>query len=277
MNNMKINSVKLINSGSKGIEVKYALPNNKDREFIDDTITHKRKAPIHSELEETFSWLRGHLLDICGFDKATREKDILDSEMVSVTYNDNGFVLVGKKTILDGEKTINLVTPLIGDPSEYAEFGKVISILDGIYEETKAYMSGAKVFSDEQLVLKFSSKIDGFDEESFKAMSKDEQRDICTKLLEDLGHLVIHKTEMTEEEEEKSFTTTSGMEKEYTASGKEIVAEDDDFELEPVITPESTVEKTPAVELVKEEKGFSIVMTNAPVKESTAKRKVKAA
>lgn len=274
MKNMKINSVKLINAGSKGLEVKYALPNNKDREYKDDTITHKRKAPIHEDLEKTFSWLRGHLLDICGYSMETREKDIIETEMVSVTYNDNGFVIVGKKNILEGDKTINLVTPLISDPSEYAEFGKVCSILDGIYDETKAYMAGEKTFSDEQFVLKFKSDDEDFNEEEFKKLSAEEKRDFCTKVLQDLGHLVVHTDEMVE-------ATDEDFEEEATPEYQkvpEFVEKDLSEERGIIETPPVAEEKVPAVELVKENDGnFSIVMNNIPVKESTAKKKTKAA
>lgn len=273
MKNMKINSVKLINAGSKGLEVKYALPNNKDRKYKDDTITHKRKAPIHEDLEKTFSWLRGHLLDICGYSMETREKDIVETEMVSVTYNDNGFVIVGKKNILKGDKTINLVTPLISDPSEYAEFGKVCSILDGIYDETKAYMAGEKTFSDEQLIMKFRSNDEDFNEEEFKKLSAEEKRDMCTKVLEDLGCLVILNDEMTEATDEDLEAET---EEKVRKEKEEIVSESLEFEGK---SKEPTKEeKVPAVELVKENDGnFSIVMNNIPVKESTAKKKTKAA
>ena len=275
MKNMKINSVKLINGGSKGIEVKYALPNNKDREYVDDTLTHKKKTPIHSELEETFGWLKGHLLDICGYSIETRDKDIVDTEMVSVTYNDKGFVIVGKKAILDSEKTINLVTPLISDPSEYLEFGKVCAILDGIYEETKSYMAGDKVLSDTQLIMKFKANDETFDAESFKSLSAEEQRDFATKILEEMGSLIIHGNEMVAEEEE-DFEGT-GTEEEARTNKEEIVSESLEFEGKSEAT--AVEEKaTPAVHMVKKDNNeFSIIMNPVVTEKSTAKKKVKVA
>lgn len=259
MKDMKINSVKLINGGSKGIEVKYALPNNKDnRSFIDEH-TSKKKSPVHSELEETFSWLKEHLLEICGYSKDHRKTDLELVSMTSVKYSDKGFILKGERSVPSG--FITLETPLISDDSEYEFFGKVISILNGVYEETKSYMSGDKTFSDTQLVLKFKANDKDFDAESFKSLSAEEQRDFATSILEQMGSLIIHSEEVIEEGEEEVEPFV------FDAPIKEEVIE------APVVE-----EKAPAVQLIKEEGDeFSIVMTPLSGDKSTAKKKVKVA
>ena len=263
---MRINSVKLVNGGLKGIEVKYALPVDKDGRQFTDELTHKKKAPIHSQLEETFGWLKGHLLDICGYHLETREMDIEETEMVSVTYNEKGFILVGKKRILNSDKEIDLNTKLIEDGNEYFDFGKVTAILEGIYAETKDYMSGEKSFDDSQLVLKFNSKDKDFDIDTFTSLSKDEQRKIADSILEGMKAIAFFPEEEEDEEED--------IEK-YHGEVTEPVQEEEDFDLE--VAPEPVVEKikkTPAVKMtVVDDDEFEIVMTKEPVKASTAKRR----
>ena len=255
---MLINSVKLIDSGQKGIEVKYALPIDKDGRKFTDELTHKKKAPIHAELEETFGWLKGHLLDICGYGKENREEDLTTVEIVSVTFNDKGFILVGKKNVLEGDLSINLITPLITDGNVYSDFGKVCSILEGIYTETKEYMSGNKTFSDEQLVIKFSKNDEAFDEAGFKNLSKEEQRKIADSILVELKAIAFFPEEELVEE------PASEIKEEVAA---EIIEEK--------VTLEHKVkkEKGKIVQMVStSDDEFSIVMANIPEKISTAKR-----
>lgn len=250
---MEIASVKLVNAGLKGIVVTYAQASNKDnRSFIDEHVS-KKKAPIHDELETAFESLREPLLDICGYPDP--ETYITDVEMTGVSYNNKGFVLSAKLSILDGEKTINLVTPLIRDGNEYPGFIKVIQVLDKIYEETRSYMAGEKSFSDEQLVLKFNSANEGFDADSFKKLSKEEQREIATKVLQDQGSIVFHpETEEDVESVEEFESEVSEVTPVMTVVKDEVEESfdlEDNFELE---DSEKDPFEAPAEEPAAEEK-----------------------
>jgi len=290
MKNMEIASVKLVNAGLKGIVVTYAQASCKDdRSFIDEHVS-KKKAPIHEELETAFESLREPLLDICGYPEP--ETYITDVEMTGITYNNKGFVLSAKLSILDGEKTINLVTPLIRDGNEYPGFMKVIQTLDKIYEETRSYMAGEKSFSDEQLVLKFNSSNEGFDADSFKKLSKDEQREIATKVLQDQGSIVFHPET---EEEGDSIPEGDGLMPlvnggESTpvmnvVKDEDLLDVDDDFKLdplvekikEPVVKVKGSKEKLVkdnALKLVDGPNGSFSIVENEDKKVSTAARKV---
>ena len=95
---MKINSIKLNNDGLKGLIVNYAQDFTKDgRIFLDEAPGYKRKAPIHQELEALFKSLAPYLLDICGYHEESREGDLLDTSITGITYNNKGFIIVGKK------------------------------------------------------------------------------------------------------------------------------------------------------------------------------------
>lgn len=278
--NMQIASVKLVNSGTKGIIVTYAQTSNKDnRSFIDEH-TSKKKAPIHEELEVAFESLREPLLDICGYPEP--ETYVSDLEVTGITYSDKGFVLSAKLNILDGEKTINLVTPLIKDGNEYPGFMKVIQILDKIYEETKLYLSGEKSFSDVQLVLKLNSDKEGFDVDAFKLLSKEEQREIATKVLQDQGSIIFH----PETEPEVDAENEGQIEEKEIKTVMNVVADDDDFELDgPVPAAEEKVKedkvskkklanKSDALKMVDGPDGSFSIVENEDKQVSTAAKKV---
>lgn len=273
MTNMNINSIKLVNSGLKGIVITYANTSDKGRRtFIDEHVS-KKKAPIHEELELAFESLRKHLLEICGYDNNDSQEGVYNvscTEITKITYNDKGFVIAGKYKILGGDKTISLITPSIKDESEFENFNEVVKTLELIYDEAKSYMSGEKSFSDEQLVLKFSEGKQSFDKVAFKAMNKSQQRDVATKILEDMGSMVFH-----------------------TATDEEIVAEEvvlekvvaivepvvsDDFELEEnkEVAPAKMVvvknDNKSTLSMVTEGDNFKIISTPMEAKVSTAKK-----
>jgi|GEM_PF-3086626 len=269
---MNIASVKLVNGGLKGVVVTYSMTSEKDkRSFIDEHVS-KKKAPIHEDLEVAFESLGEHLLDICGY--TSKDKD--NVSVTGVTYNDKGFVITGKKKILDGDKTINLVTPLTnGD--DYSEYEAVCKVLDTIYSETEDYMSGAKVFSDAQLVMRFNAGKEDFDVESFKGLPADQQRDICTEILEKMGAMVLlaedeapieeEITEVEKEEAEEIIVEAGDVAEGVVAPTMTVVADDDDFDV-----IETKAPKKSALTMVRGEGDSFKIVADEP-KVSTAKRK----
>lgn len=199
---LRIASVKLVNGGMKGIEVEYLLPSVKLNVVFNDTYKSKRKSPIHSELEDAFTQLKNHLLDVCCYTLEKEEREYLLSalEMSGVKYGDKGIVLMGKLSVLAGTGTLDLETPLITGDIMYTDYEKVVAIIESIYAETKEYMDGRKTMSDVQIVARFHAKDENFDMAAFNKMTKEEQRDFATKVLEEQGHMVLHNDEMSEGE-----------------------------------------------------------------------------
>lgn len=246
MKNIKIASVKLINSGTSGIEIKYQTQGVKNnREFVHEDTT-KRKAPIHRELEECFTWLKDHLLDICGYSNASDYETLKTyTEVTGITYGEKGFVISGKLSVLDRTKVIALNTPLIESSEAYSDFSKVAAIMDGIYSETKEYMAGEKVMTDEQLILKFNKSNNDFDPESVKHMTDSEKKEHATKILEDMGSIVIHNDEFDEDDsEETDLTELAKLPEKVPAAPKKskvvemkaiVPSEDDDFSIVPLL------------------------------------------
>ena len=279
---LAIASVQLNDRGMKGIVVEYMLPSIKGNVQFADTYKSKRKAPIHTELEECFGWLKSHLLDICGYTLEKEEREYLMNalEVTAIKYGDKGFEITGELSILSGQKVLTLKTPLISDEIEYFGFNEVVNIAKGIYAETAEYMAGKKVMSDMQIVARFNAKNEEFDMAAFKRMTKAEQRDIATKILEDQGCMVFHNDEIIEDNGEVVDTTN---EQDITIKGAPTLIPDE------TIVPETTVTTNTAdedddfavptnpglnVAITEEEEEFSLPIKMPVAKKSTAKKKV---
>lgn len=273
---LKIASVKLVNSGMKGIDVEYLLPSVKSNVMFNDNYKSKRKAPIHSELEDAFASLRNPLLDICGYtlDKDEREYLVNSLEMTGVKYGPKGIILIGDLAILGGDKVLTLETPLITDEIEYPEYGKLVEIIEGIYAETHEYMEGRKVMSDAQIVARFNVKNNEFDLASFNKMTKQEQRDLATKILEDQGCMVLHNDDLGEEKEEAIVVQMDQEKTEYTFAQ---VNNLDNTTKDPFVeekAPKEFVVHSEAVVTLVEGDDFALPIQKKELeKKSTAKKK----
>lgn len=267
---LSIASVKLINNGMKGIEVEYLLPSVKGNVQFFDTYKSKRKAPIHTELEETFSWLKNHMLDICGYTLEKEERDYHLSvlEMTGAKFSDKGIVLYADLFVLGGTRVLKLETPLITDEVEYPEFGKLKSIIDGIYAETKEYMAGKKVMSDIQIIARFNAKNEDFDLASFNKMSKTEQREIATKILEDQGHLVIHSDEIEEESDVTNEAIDAKNTQVETFEEPALKNGPEDLSVKASKKQESNV-----ITLSSDDDDFALPLVEIPKKKAIAKKK----
>lgn len=279
-NDIQLSSVKLVAGGLKGIEVKYQLSEVRENRYFFNEYSSKKKAPVHRELEECFSWLKGHLLDICGYslDEAERKYHMDNLEMTSVTLNDKGFILSGQLNILNGDKALNITTPIIAETDEYCDNSKVVAIIEGIFAETKEYMAGKKQMDDVQFVIKSNKENEEFDKDAFMKLTKKEQREFATKILEDQGAFIFLADEM-----EGDATPAPTKEK---APAKE-VAKVAPIKAEPIAVVEEKPAPTPEVDpfaddIVAEEKDpfaddeddFVLpVKVAEPIKASTAKRK----
>lgn len=267
----QIASVKLVNGGMKGIEVEYLEPSVKGNVQFFDIYKSKRKAPVHEELEKAFVLTKSHLLDICGYTLEAEEREYLMNAL-SVTgakYGEKGIILIGDLFVLGGTRVLKLETPLITDEVEYPDFANLKSIIDNIYSETKEYMDGKKVMSDMQIVARFNAKNEEFDYDSFTKMSKEEQREIATKILEEQGCMVFHNDEITTElegitEEEKLPTAAEAFS--FEEEQPPIV---DDLSISA-----SRKEDAHIVTLTHDDDDFALPLVKTEKKKSTAKKKV---
>jgi hypothetical protein len=290
---LQIASVKLTNSGMKGIEVVYLLPSIKGNVQFFDEYKSKRKTPIHAELEETFSWLKSHLLDICGYTLEAEERDYLMgvTEITGIKCGEKGIAIFGDLLVLGGTRVLKLETPLITDEVEYPEFNKLKAIADGIYAETKEYMAGKKVMSDVQIVARFNKGKDDFDADSFSKMTKAEQRELATKILEDQGCMVFHNDEITADDDAGEVVDTTKKEEPVKApikTEKKAVAPkapepsfEEEEQPEPVVEAKEDLSVAasrraePVVTLTEEDGDFALPLVKVAPKKSTAKLKVK--
>ncbi len=235
---MEIKSIKLVNGGFKGLVVEYTEPNEKDGRSKFDTIKKTVRHPIHLGLEKPFKDLRFHLLEICDIISDDMKKNVIDNkvaetEMSQIKIDGSEFILFGEKDKFEN-KSFKLETPLTGEADAYEHYDSVAALITTIIEETKLYMQGKAVVTDDEIAQRWimAGKEKGFDIDSFNALSAEEKRDLCTSILE------------------KSF----GM----------VVMGGDDFAIEHVSTEEVTAEFKQEIE--ESEETIVIEMQPEPVK-----------
>lgn len=186
MKDITITKVKLKSEGDKGIDITYSLPSKKDNATFIDEYTSKRKAPINDSLKESIDKLKSHLCAIYEY-QPHKANNI---EVESIKYDAKGFVITGDIFVLN-QVFAPLETPLIESELIYPKYAEVKEIWEEIVKETKEYMDG-KTASSEQIVIRFNKANPEFSIEDFKKLSKEEQKIMATKVLEDMGHFVMH-------------------------------------------------------------------------------------
>lgn len=284
---MKISSVKLLNNGLKGVDVSYETTSVKGGREFNNEIKKKHKSPVHEDLMKLFKSLDFYVKDIFGLTTQ-------DVEVTGVTYGNKGFIVSSKITVdsLVIPKVSALNTPLVSDADDYFHYKDVCAILDAIYAETEAFISGEKVMNDKQLVMSFyeAKKV----EMDYEGMTNEEIQQAATAILEKMGSIVIHNEDMD--------VSTIDVSKEVEATKKtaiEVVLEKelpvmfiDSKELndEAVVLP--TFEDKPSAfdptQTFAEDLGYyeqpvyadNVLIPKrvvAPVKESTAKKLTKVA
>ena len=196
---LKIGSVKLVNGGMKGMEVNYLEPVVKNGNMFMDVHTVKKSAPVSFELMENIGMLGNYLLDACGYTTNELERQILLSklEVTRVDAGEDNFKIFGKLRVLNGSQVINLQTPKINENLEFDGFNDVMKLIDDIYDGTCEYIEG-KMMSNDQLVLTFYKDKEGFDEKEFNKLPQEERARMATKVLEEMGIIVINEKEIEE-------------------------------------------------------------------------------
>lgn len=200
---LKIGSLKLVNGGMKGMVVSYLDPVMKNGNLFMDKCVVEKSAPVTFELMDKISQLGNYLLDICGYTTNELEREQLLSllEITKLSAGSDNFQISGKLKVLGGNQVVSLTSPLIKESMEYEGYEEVMKLVDSIYADTKEYIGG-KMMSAEELAVRFYKDKEGFDEDEFNKLPKDEQIRIGTGVLEKLGCIVINESEVSEVAEE---------------------------------------------------------------------------
>lgn len=205
---MNIKLVKLKSGGFSGAEIHRVEEVVKANRKTYKPIKEYPKDPIHKDLENLFLDLREHLASIVGvIDEHTDEKDAMfilhDIEASGIEFDSEGFIIHGSKKVF-GNKKVNLSTPKVEEIDSYDKFHDVMEIARLISIETKLYLDGEKKVSDEELVERWISagRDKNMNMEAFNNLSSEDQRDFCTKFLEDqYGAIVLHNSELVSDDE----------------------------------------------------------------------------
>lgn len=244
---VKIASVKLQQGGLKGAEVQYEKTLTRNSRQVVKTRKENNSFPVHAELMDLFGRLGEYLLDICAYTTNETERMILlqELEVTGVTYGLSGFVLSGKLRVLgsNSKKVVALNTPLVTESDAYGDYEAVTAIIEEIYEETAAYMSGRKVISNDQLIMKFNANDDEFkaafenlDEDAKQKMAmeildklQDKGKAISKKKVEDNGATIIEHDDIEMVEEETVGGTVIEMKEKSVSNELEMELDEPNF------------------------------------------------
>ena len=182
---MKISKVKLVDRGIKGIEVSFMKQEDRGKMVFNDEYVVKYKAPVNTELRESFTKLHLHLREICGVSKE------LDVDVRGLNYNGEAFLISGVVTTVLNEKVYGINTPLINADDDYVKYDSATSLMDKIYEEVRKYVSERKMMNPKQFVMEFAENKGKLDDYDFENMSDSEALSKAREILEKSGAIVI--------------------------------------------------------------------------------------
>ncbi len=194
---MEIKKITLINGGFKGINVEYVEPNEKEGRSKFDTIKKTIRHPIHLGLEKPFKDLRFHLLEICNIvrgdmDKKDIDFTVLECDVSGIKIDGSEFSIIGNKEAFEG-KRFKIETPMVSEEDNYEHYESVAALITTIIEETKLYMQGKAVVTNEEIAERWvmAGKQKGFDADSFNALSPEEKKQLCSDILEKSFGMVV--------------------------------------------------------------------------------------
>lgn len=263
--NIAISNVKLVASGLKGCKVTYEkIEKSGEHEYYTPYV-QSPKFPVHKELETNFTWLKGHLLSICGYDAIANENLMEQIEITGVSVRLNGFVISGKLDVFGNGKTLTLNTPFTTCEEEYHQYEDVLKIITGIWEEVKVYLSKTAVMQDIEIVVKANKGNVSFDEASFRLMPEKEQKRMASEILKKLGSIVIHEEELKEMDDVAESISMAGKEMKHEEEVDLELKEKEEVEaivlaenpLLDIVPMEVAVKELPAVE----EKGSEDILS----------------
>jgi hypothetical protein len=182
---IQISSVKLINGGLKGLEIKYLELNDVNSNIYKSEITKKSRRPVNIDMQLKFEEFKDHLAELCSIDEGKLA-------ITGITAGHDKFLISGTVEVLDKKKSA-INTPCIKEEDGYDKYDVVQEKVDSIYKMVLEYMEKeAYTATNEQMILQFNKGKEGFDAEAVKNMTEEEQVIEATKLLEKIGCVVMN-------------------------------------------------------------------------------------
>ena len=189
---MQIKSVSLLGSGVKGAEVHFLREDRRNE--IDFRNEHKARYryPVPATLRSLFIELEPYAAKLLQLKKGT------EVTVTKVISNEESFQLVAD-VITVGSKHYVATTPYLDsdDSQEFSDYEAVIKKIKEIYDETESYINNSREekLNYKQMALEFA-KVDGkaeklVDKVEIDSMTEEEQRELCMKILQDQGAVIL--------------------------------------------------------------------------------------
>jgi len=270
---IEISKVQLTNYGQRGSNIIYKKIDEVCGNSFANTFKPEMKYPVHEALLKNFSWLKLHLLSICGYKE--HKYTVEQVEVTCVELKGNAIIIEGELDTLGSGKVVPLQTFKVTNADEYYLYDDVIKIIYGIFEETKVYLSKAVTMQAVEYVIRENRHNPEFNEESFRALSEEQQAKWHKKYLAKNKLIAISEEEIMEMKDMDELVFLKGHhDEEEEKSGGQIEGEIKLADVEAELILEVT--ETPTIIPSRDDDGEinleGIVTKREAVKVSTAKK-----
>ncbi|MCC7514562.1 MAG: hypothetical protein IT212_07700 [Bacteroidia bacterium] len=216
----KIGGLKLINTGLKGVEIRYETAEIIDGVQYSSEDLKKSFRPAHRELKALMKEFVSPLIELCGY----RQENVnpYDFEVTGITAGTEQFIISGKYRCW-GDKVISINTPLIKEGDAYEHFNDVVTLVDNVYKEIDLYLSGVKKITKKEVIVDYMKDVKKNEtfkiEDDFSSMNDEEWKLMLKEINKDLG-IVVHM------EDGKMVIGASDDDQEVEAVASQLVAEE---------------------------------------------------
>lgn len=221
---MKITSITLKLGGLKGILVNYQTI---AESFIKDHKVSYRK-PVQGPLKEKFLSLVAIVRDVCQInDDATIRINSIDN----IDSKEQAFSLNFTVCCNHVERMYDATTPIMSETDAIPGFDEAFETVKSIIELTEKHLESKQKIDSRQILMEFRETMPKKFNDDIDAMSKEEQREKATELLESIGAIVIIPEDTVEEVEVAADEVAAEVETETVkeeAEWSESVAEEED-------------------------------------------------
>lgn len=258
----KVNKIKVLDCGRKGILIEFVEPAIKNGESVIDEKTIKRPMPLPSSIKDSINRTKIYYLKLTGHwlnewdafvkdmsnsisfeeDMPAIARTLIDNTRINgIKNNNNGFVISGFVNTL-GLKGCAINTPLVteNDVDEYEYYDEVHDLIIEIFNDVKEHAIATKVEMPDakQFCIDFGKEIKDETKreiymDELEEMTEEDQTAKMKRVLEATGCIVLDPNEQEEVvEDKKSVEEVADVidEQREGTTVEEITSDDSNFE-----------------------------------------------
>lgn len=192
---MQLSKVKLIGSGTGGINVVYSKPVKRGDMTFRDEYTRTCKVPIGRDLRDLFIELEDDAAKMLGL------KEGMEVQVTGIVSNEVRIKLMCQVTSYDGQ-VYSVLTGAVDENTEYRGYDQLLERVKAIYDLTVSHVSSKGKVDMGQIIIDFKSNGNEKEKEKIRVaeqeedFTEDQKLSLAMALLEKRGCLVFSPEEV---------------------------------------------------------------------------------